>query len=548
MNAKTLNRKHSSTMATSAVAVNKLNTELADQTFTMHVDGLEFKIGVSCLLASYKDQLAHGLLVPGYEERLLTPLSEDDIRKQVKHQFQQLRAEHHAAQEKRKEESIKQFRQLQLHQEQIFRKTHNATKGNVQDFNYGDEVNVAYQDTDATKLIKQGYENVFHLTEKSGQQAAVPTRVAKLTIWVPAEIHIRKEMFDWVMNIEESPENRTIVNLLEVDDDISAESSRLIYSSDWLQAITAKRSLAVKRSTFSFDMSDSQRPAQKIEWVWDRVLPRGGTAILGGVPKGGGKSVTAMILASQIAQGKDFLGRATVKNKVIFIAFEGDRDAIRSQLNALGGANVELLHSPGPESSREAIAAVFELAVTARPGLIIIDTLQKLLPNVELIDGVHGYGPTCAELDRLAWVAKYTGTAILFLHHNSKQDELLGSQALKGGVDTVLTLRKESHVLSSEQRIGSSLPPTKICFDQERCQLTSGETKGSIRETPSTRILNLLSDGNMTTEEVKSELQDIPRGTVAKELKKLIEEGTLFERKREANGRGRRASLYGLVR
>lgn len=437
-----------------------------------------------------------------------------------------------------------------------------------------DRIDLTLNEHDATALLKhrRGLDGVLIFDIKKNPSSSQFASVAEVTIWCDHEVASRKYAYDVAQEIFKAGiANRETFGVsnqarIEVRDvfgqyDLSVrqgaglrslddkqnpfETSKVIWSSEWMPAIVGVQSkAAVERPKFTLDPLEEEPPVELTHWVLDGILPKGGTALLSGQPKAG-KTVTAEMIAARANQGRAFLGRETKKSSVYFLAFEGSRNAIRMQLNALGGEGVRLIHSAKPPTADEAVEAIFSLAVTAAPDLIIIDTLQKLLPTVELVDGVHGYKETCDYLDRLAWVARYTESCILFLHHNNRSDSLLGSQSLPAGVDTVLNLSKK-RVLSSEQRIGTDLLPTRILFDREQCRIID-DLDVAAKTGISDRILAALGSESLAECDLKKLLKGDPVRTVSQGLRELVSAGKVIKMpgERKPGKRGFPAALYG---
>ena len=72
----------------------------------------------------------------------------------------------------------------------------------------------------------------------------------------------------------------------------------------------------------------------KPRWIWEGILPEGGTSLLVAKPKVG-KSTLALNLAGAVARGVSFLERDTKQSSVIYLALEEKREEIQYRLKVL---------------------------------------------------------------------------------------------------------------------------------------------------------------------------------------------------------------------
>lgn len=192
------------------------------------------------------------------------------------------------------------------------------------------------------------------------------------------------------------------------------------------------------------------RPAS---YLVDRLLPRGGIALLAGAPKLG-KSYLAISLALAVAQNGKALGALPVSacGPVLLISLD-DASLARAQsrLRAVNAdaplpPNLTVMVDPigRGDDARNAIGRY--LADDGRDtSLIILDTLSHVRgrrePNESIYDGDVRF---MGSLRRI--VARYPDVTILCLVHTRKEYSLDGLQAVSGsygitgGADTVLTL------------------------------------------------------------------------------------------------------------
>lgn len=200
--------------------------------------------------------------------------------------------------------------------------------------------------------------------------------------------------------------------------------------------------------------------------VWAECMPTSGISILASGP-GVGKSTLSRGLALAVARGEDFVGQPTLGGPVLLFYLEEDRAEIRKHLRLLGlakGDRVYLPHLEDRESYHEGLKKSIELL---KPALVVIDPMQEFLGIRE----INSYAETNEKLVPLREMARESGAHILILHHTSKMtDWILGSQALKGTVDSAFIMKKAGGGLRvwepDKVRIGKPFEPMALVFDE----------------------------------------------------------------------------------
>ncbi len=220
-------------------------------------------------------------------------------------------------------------------------------------------------------------------------------------------------------------------------------------------------------------------PEDAVDWLLEDLLPAGGFSILASKPKVG-KSTLARGLALAVARGEPFLGRATTKGPVIYLALEEKRAEVKKHFRAMGATGDEEIHifvSTAPVDALEQIRAQVE---ELRPALLIIDPLFRF---TRVKDG-NDYAQVTQALEPLMALVRQTGTHVLVVHHLGKgeragADAILGSTAIRAAVDTSLMLKRTERyrTLSSEQRYADDLEETTLRFDPQMRTISLGEPK-----------------------------------------------------------------------
>lgn len=220
-------------------------------------------------------------------------------------------------------------------------------------------------------------------------------------------------------------------------------------------------------------------PEEKINWVVDGLLPSGGFSILVAKPKVG-KSTLARQLVFCVTRGEPFLGRQTVKGRVLYVSLEEKRYEVRNHFKLMGANGTEDL-GVYVGSTPEGAYKWLENEIKRQPPiLVIIDTLFRFAR----VSDVNDYAKIIAALDPLLALARNHFTHIIGTHHARKSpgdgaDATLGSTAIFGSVDTAIVLKRteSKRTIETQQRYGIDMEPTLLLFDTEYKIATLGGTK-----------------------------------------------------------------------
>jgi hypothetical protein len=236
-------------------------------------------------------------------------------------------------------------------------------------------------------------------------------------------------------------------------------------------------------------------PEDQTRFILEGVLPGSGSSILGSPPKTG-KSTFSRALAIAVAQGTSFIGRTTIQGEVLFLALEEKPTETRLQFQLLGATDDTPIRPKFvlDEGKAHAIESL-EKAIEERPSvrLVVVDTLFKFL---HIRDG-NDYTEVSEKIAPLTEMARRHSIHVLAVHHCKKRkgedfvENLLGSQALGGAVDSILAYSKNpkgERVLETAQRYGDSLEPTVLGWNAETHSLSVGAT---VEELAAQRVTSL---------------------------------------------------------
>ena len=246
-----------------------------------------------------------------------------------------------------------------------------------------------------------------------------------------------------------------------------------------------------------------------------------------------GKTTFERTLAMAVARGAPFLGRPTKQGPVFLGLFEEDAAFTRDFLVKLGATADDPVYPfirPAPDDLFDKLAAWIE---GHRPALVILDTMAKAMPGVDLND----YSETNRAITPFATLARSAPTCILFAHHNRKGEggdtgeELLGSTAIRGNIDTTLIIRTEGgrRIMETTQRYGANMHETYLDIDEATGRVqAAGEKRETRRSDMRENILYIVGEAGEPMK--KSDIEDKVTGS-AKAIRaacdQLAKEGAL---------------------
>ena len=268
------------------------------------------------------------------------------------------------------------------------------------------------------------------------------------------------------------------------------------------------------------------------EFLVRDLLTAAGLNAVGAKPDAG-KTTFERSLAMAVARGEAFLGRPTKQGPVFLGLFEEDAAFTRDYLLKLGATASDPIYPfirPAPENLFEELAAWVK---HAKPALVILDTMAKAMPGVDLND----YSEVNRAITPYATLARTTRTCILFSHHNRKGEggdtgeELLGSTAIRGNIDTTLIIRTEGgrRVMETTQRYGANMPETYLDIDEATGRIqAAGEKRETRRSEMRESILCIVGEAGEPMQ--KSQIEEKVTGganAIRAMCDRLAKEGAL---------------------
>jgi hypothetical protein len=281
-------------------------------------------------------------------------------------------------------------------------------------------------------------------------------------------------------------------------------------------------------------------PEEDVEYVVADMLPTGGLSLMCAKPKVG-KSTTARYLALCVARGEPFLDRATKKGPVVYLALEEKRSEVARHFRRMGAGDDTIYVHTGaaPEEALEALRAAVE---EHQPVLAVVDPILKL---IRLRDG-NDYAEVSRAFEPLIELARHSGCHLVCPHHLGKGDrtggdQVLGSTALFGAVDTLILMRRhdQTRTIETIQRYGEDMPETVVKLDPETgCVSPAGTVAELQLEEAEAAVLAAIGDEPLTEADVRERVGG-NRKLAAEAIRSLVAAGKLTR-----TGEGKRGSPY----
>ena len=241
---------------------------------------------------------------------------------------------------------------------------------------------------------------------------------------------------------------------------------------------------------------------------------------------------------------QDFLGRDTSKAPVIYLCLDEPKRNAKEHFQQLGleSQPVFSFYESFPDQPMERLEVnIGELP--QKPGLVVVDTLQKLIR----IENANDYSQVISAMEPLIQLARKSGVHVCILHHARKDtsgdagDETLGSTGFFGNVDTMLNIKGglKRVIKSMGQRAGIPLEPTLLTLGDDGW--IEGISLEQARMDDATdSILALLQNrgGSLARGEIIKEL-GIEASVIQSALAVLVGDETL-----EQSGEGKKGSPY----
>lgn len=284
------------------------------------------------------------------------------------------------------------------------------------------------------------------------------------------------------------------------------------------------------------ELAKAEFPEPK--WLIPNILPEG-LSLLSGRPKVG-KSWLALGLCIDVARNT---GRP-----VVYFGLEDSKGRLKKRLEVLGGGDLKNLYllNKWPRLDQAGLKALEELCLVYQPILVVLDPWVKVRPLSP--KDKRGENTYFTDYESVTSLKKLTeqGVNILIVHHKRKTEaedpleEVLGTTGITGGVDNVLSLKRQRRGKTGMLEIIARDFEEKVWgMDFEGGKWTfQGEGEEYLKEyllaEEQKRIVETIKQlgGKATIKEVAEYLGKNYQ-TIKTQIRRLLEKGVL---KREAKG------------
>jgi len=180
---------------------------------------------------------------------------------------------------------------------------------------------------------------------------------------------------------------------------------------------------------------------EKLDWLVEGVLTRGGLSIFAGPPKSG-KSTLVRQLTKCMVTGDHFLNRKVTQGRVLYLALEEQAALLKEQFKKVGiKDDHDIMVHVGSVYGESRFEYLKQYALEYKPDFIVVDTLFLFMQ----FENGNDYGGVNEAMTVLRDLARETNSHVIAIHHTNKGEALgprsiMGSGALFGAVDCAIIL------------------------------------------------------------------------------------------------------------
>lgn len=285
-----------------------------------------------------------------------------------------------------------------------------------------------------------------------------------------------------------------------------------------------------------------REPLDDTPWLVDKMLPLGGTSLDAAKPKVG-KTTKGRNLARAVIEGSEFLGRKVlVSGPVLYYALEEKPAEFIGSFRKMG-CDTDQIHIHFGMAPQDPVVALTKDIEHYQPKLVIIDPIQRFIRIKDISD----YAAVSLIMEPIQELARSNNCHIMLVHHLGKMnredgDDVLGSTALFGSVDTLLITKKRNdgaRTVQTRQRYGEDLEETILAFDKET---DSVKVAGSFIERKQQQadqaVLAVMKQELLTEGQIK-ELVGRDHTETAIAIRRLVESGLIVR-----TGAGKKGNAF----
>jgi hypothetical protein len=291
-------------------------------------------------------------------------------------------------------------------------------------------------------------------------------------------------------------------------------------------------------------------PSEK--WIVFKLIPQGLTVLAG--KSNTRKSWIALELAHAVARGEEFWGRRTEPGPAVYYALEDSLENTQERCVTQGhvaDVDIEVVTDFDEPERTDVIETIRSDMTAFKPKLVIVDTLSTLLRNADQ----NSPEAMTEALNRLQGLAFEFGAAICVVHHAKKgyadldgfdegdwYDAIRGSTAIVNAADAKLLIgvrrgkgETEARIRGGGRRFRDEID-LRLQWNPDTCVYkVEGDWFVSGFRSSEQRLIEILKQngGRVESSQKLAELAGITPGNVARDLKRLKQQGIVAE---EPNG------------
>ena len=283
------------------------------------------------------------------------------------------------------------------------------------------------------------------------------------------------------------------------------------------------------------------KPQYDRPWLVNELLPYDGMSLLAGTPKAG-KSTLSRCLAVAVAGEKStWLGKAVNEGTVLHLALEERMETVLNHYNQLNAPadRIILIEDPWPKP-KNPLEKLQSLISRFHPALVIIDPLIRCAA----VRNTNDYAEVSEALDSYISLVRRFQTHIMFVHHANKHggefgNEVMGSQAITGGVDTVISLKNAGgqRMFRAWGRDGVDIPDTMLTLENGWMEVIGTKTEARAHDLRN-EVIDLLNESKepLAKDVIQKKLA-CRRQTLIEVLDEAVSNGAIREVKGGESGR-----------
>ena len=300
----------------------------------------------------------------------------------------------------------------------------------------------------------------------------------------------------------------------------------------------------IGETPFALDLPEFMAGPREVEWLVEGLIPSTSLTVLAAQPKMG-KSILTLNLAINLRLGASFIGRVVTRTKTLILQLEDPPVLIRERLLKMDAEGLDGIYiRAGAPMTKDDWKALPAFIKAHDIGLAIIDPYVFAMRGNE-----QDATQTATFLREIRELIFDTNCSILLVHHHKKSggehgQALRGSSALLGAVDVALELvREDEQTPTATLKVTSrfaSVEDEVIVLDTESLTWKSAGSADTYKRTKrENEILSALEAEGDADIPTLAEVLDLDPKNFRRELRGLVAQGLIDERKEGTKGRPR---------